>query len=224
MSYSLRPHGLQHARLPSPSPTPRTFSNSCSSQQCHPTISSSVVPFSSWLQTFPASGSFPMSQFFESGGQTIGAEAFSVSPSNEYSAPISFSLDWFGILAVQGTLKSSKASPAPQHHSSKASILLHSAFWATLTTICDYWKNHNFDSTELCQQKMSLLFNMLSRMVITFLPRNKHLLIWWLQSPSAVILEPKKIKSVTVAIVSPSICREVMGLDALIFVFWHNMT
>jgi len=82
----------------------------------------------------------------------------------------------------------------------------------------DYWKNHRFDYMNLCQQKMSLLFNTLSRFVIAFLPRSKHLLISWLQSPSAVILEPKKIKSVTVSNFSPSICHLVMGLDAMIFV------
>ena len=87
----------------------------------------------------------------------------------------------------------------------------------TLTSIHDHWENYNFDKMALCWQR--LLFNMLSRLVITFLPRSKRLLISWLRSPSAVILEPKKIKSVTVSIVSLSICHEVMGLDAMIFVF-----
>ena len=89
-----------------------------------------------------------------------------------------------------------------------------------LTSIHDYWKNHSFDYTDICWQLMSLLFNMLSRLVIAFLPRSKCLLISWLQSPSALILEPKKIKSVTVSIVSPSICLEVMGPDAIILLFW----
>ena len=99
MSYSLQPHELQCTRLPSPWPTPRAFSNSCPSRQCHPTISSTVAPFSSWLQTFPASGSFPMSQFFESGGQSIGAEASaSVLPMNiqDWSP-----LGWTGLVSLQ---------------------------------------------------------------------------------------------------------------------------
>ena len=124
MSYSLRPHGLQHARPPCVSPTPGAYSNSCSSSWwCHPTISSSVIPFSSHLQSFPASGSFPMSQFFPTGGQIIGVSA-SISPSNEHSGLISFRIDWLDLLTVQGTLKS-----LLQHHSSKAWILWHSAFF-----------------------------------------------------------------------------------------------
>ena len=89
----------------------------------------------------------------------------------------------------------------------------------TLTSIHDHWKNHSFDETDLCWQVMSLLFDMLSRLVIAFLPRSKRLLISWLQSPTAVILEPPKIKSFTVSIASPSICHEVMGPDAMILVF-----
>ena len=113
--------GLKNTRLPCPSPTPRACSNLCSSSRwCHPTISSSVVPFSSYLQSFPASGSFPMSQFFASGGQSIGVSA---SASNEYSGLISFRMDWLDLLAVQGTFKS-----LLQHHSSKASILQCSCF------------------------------------------------------------------------------------------------
>ena len=101
----LPPHGLQHTRPPCPSPTPRAFSNSCpSSQWCHPTILSSVVPFSFCLQSFLASGSFPMSQFFTSGGQSIGSFSFSISPPCEYSGLTSFRMDWFDLLAVQGTL------------------------------------------------------------------------------------------------------------------------
>ena len=132
--------------------------------------------------------------------------SFTISPSNEYSGLISFRMDWLDLLAVQGTLQS-----VLHHHSSKASIL---------------WCSHPYMTTgktiALTRQafpSLSLLFNMLSRLVITFLPRSKCLLISWLQSPSAVILEPKKIKSVTVSIVSPSICHEVMGLDAMILVF-----
>ena len=143
--------------------------------------------------------------------------SFSISPSNDYSGLISFRIDWFNLLALQGTLKS-----LLQHHSSKASILWHSAFF-------EVQLSHPYMTTgkiiALFRQSfvgrvMSLLFNMLSRLVIAFLLRNKRLLISWLPSPSTVILEPKKIKSVTVSIVLLSICHEVMGLDAMIFVFW----
>ena len=104
VSDSLPSHELQQSRLSCPSPTSKSYSNSCPwSQWCHPTISSSVIPFFSWLQSFPASGSFPMSQFFTSGGQSIG---FIISPSNEYSGLISFRMDWLDLLAIQGTLKS----------------------------------------------------------------------------------------------------------------------
>ena len=142
--------------------------------------------------------------------------SFSISPSKEYSGLISFRMDWLGLLAVQGTLKS-----LLQHHSSKASILLHSAF-------CIVQLPHPYMTTGktivLTRQTfvgkvMSLLFYMLSRLGITFLPRSKCLLISWLQSPSAVILEPRKTKSATVSTVSPSICHGVMGPDRMIFVF-----
>ena len=123
VSASLWPHGLQHAKPPYPSPAPRVYSNSCPlSQWCHPTILSSVIPFFH-LQSFPASGSFPMSQLFTSGGQSW-LFSFRISPSNEYSGLISFRIDWLDLLTVQGTLKS-----LLQHHRSKASILWHSAFF-----------------------------------------------------------------------------------------------
>ena len=129
MSDSLQPHEPQHTRPPCPSVTPRVHPNPCpSSWWCHPTISSSVIPFSSCPQSFPASGSFPMSQLFASCSQSIGVSAsasnfFSI-PSNEYSGLISFRMEWLDLLAVQGTLKS-----LLPHHSSKASILRHSAFF-----------------------------------------------------------------------------------------------
>ena len=123
-SHSLQPHESQHARPPCPSPTPGVYSNSCPSGcWCHPAISSSVVPFRSCPQPLPASGSFPMSQLFPWGGQSIGSFSFSISLSNEHPGLISFRMDWLDLLAVQGTLKS-----LLQHHSSKASILRHSAF------------------------------------------------------------------------------------------------
>ena len=124
MSDSLRPHGLQHARPPCLSPTPGAYSNSCpSSRWWHPTISSSVIPFFSCLQFFPASGSFQMSQFFASGPK-YWSSSFNISHSNEYSGLIFFRMDWLDLLAAQGTLKS-----LLQHHSSKASVLWHSAFF-----------------------------------------------------------------------------------------------
>ena len=124
MSDSLQLHELQHTRLPCPSPIPRTCLDSCpSSWWCHPDISFSVVPFPSCLQSFPASGSFLRSQFFTSGGQSIGVSV-SACLSNEYSGLISFRIDWFDLLAVQGTLKS-----LLQHQSSKISILRCSALF-----------------------------------------------------------------------------------------------
>ena len=142
--------------------------------------------------------------------------SFSISPSNEHPGLISFRMDWLDLLAVQGTLKS-----LLQHHSSKASILRRSAFFPVQLSRLYMTTGKTIALTRwtFVDKVMSLLFNMLSRLVITFLPRSKHLLISWLQSPSAVILEPKKIKSVHVSIVSPSIYHEVMGPDAMILVF-----
>ena len=112
MSTSLWPYGLQHTRLPCPLPTPGVYSNSCPlSQGCHPAISSSVIPFSSCLQSLPASGSFPMSQFFHIRWPKYWSFSFSISLSNEYSGLISFKMDWFDLLSVQGTVKS-----LLQHH------------------------------------------------------------------------------------------------------------
>ena len=154
---TLRPHGLQHARLACPSPTPRACSNSCQlSRWCHPNISSSVIPFSC-LQCFTALGSFPMSQFFTSGGQSC---SFSINPSNEYSGLISFKIDCFHLLSVQGTLKS-----LLQHHSSKASILWCSAFLVVqlLHPYMTTRKTIALTRGTFVGKVMSLLFNMLSR-------------------------------------------------------------
>ena len=130
---------------------------------------------------------------------------------------ISFRMDWLDLLAVQGTLKS-----LLQHHSWKASILRCSAFFIVQFShpYMITGKTIALTRQTFVGKVMSLLFNILSRLVIAFLSRSKRVLISWLQSPSAVILEPKKIKSVTVSIVSPSIYHEVMGLDAMIFDFW----
>ena len=143
--------------------------------------------------------------------------SFSISPSNEYSGLISYRIDWLNLLVVQGALKS-----LFQHHSSKASVLRHSAFFIVqlsypyMTT----GKTISLTGQTFVGKVTSLLFNMLSRLVVVFLPGRKHLWISWLQSPSAVILEPKKIKPFIVCIASPSICHEVMGLDAMILAFW----
>ena len=130
--------------------------------------------------------------------------SFSINPSNEYSGLIIFRMEWLDLLAFNRTLKS-----LVQHHSSKVSILLCSAFFIVQLSHPYMTTGKTIASTRwtFVDKVMSLPFNMLSRMVITFLPRSKHLLISWLQSPSAVILEPNKIKSLTVSVVSPSICH-----------------
>ena len=135
---------------------------------------------------------------------------------HEYSGLISFRMDQFDLLAIQGTLKS-----LLQHHSSKASILQHSAYFMVQLShpYMITGKTIALTRQTFVSKVMSLLFNMLSRLVIAFFPGSKHLFISWLKSSSAVILDPKKIKSATVSIVSPSICHEVMGPDAMIVVF-----
>ena len=185
MSDSLWLHGLRHTRLPCPSPAPGPCSNSCPlSQWCHPTISSSVVPFSSCLKSFLASESFLRSQFFASGGQSIGVSAS--------TSVLSMNIqDWFllDLLIVQGTLKS-----VIQHHSPKASILWHSVFFM-LQVSHQYMTTGKTIAltiqTFVCKV-VYLLLNILSRFATAFLPRSKSLLISWLQSPSAVFWSPRK--------------------------------
>ena len=141
---------------------------------------------------FSSTRVFSNDQFFASGGQSIGASfSFSISPSNEYSGLISFRMDWLDFFAVQGTLKS-----LLQHHSSKASILRHSAFFIVQLSHPYVTTGKTIALTRriFVDKVMSLLFNKLSMFVIAFLPRSKHLLISWLQSPSAEILETKKKK------------------------------
>ena len=141
MSNSLKPHGLQLTSLPCPSPTPRACSNSCPlSRWCHPTISSSITPFSSCLQSFPASGSFLMSWLFRIRWPKCWSFSFNISPSNEYSGLISFRTDWFDLLADQGTLKRLQRQ-SESINSSSLSLL----YGPTLTSIHDYWENHGFD-------------------------------------------------------------------------------
>ena len=186
----------------------RSLTNSCPlSQWCHPTILSSVVPFSSCLKSSPASGSFWMSQLFTSGSQSIWASA---------SVPSMNCQGWFPLgLTALISLQSKElsrvfSSTTLQKHQFFALSLL---YGPTVKSVHDYWKNITVTIQTFVSKVMSLLFNMLSRLVITFLPRSKCLLISWLQSPSTVIFEPKKIQSVTFSIVPPSICHEVMGLD-----------
>ena len=214
---SLQPHELQHARPPCPSPTPGVYSNSCpSSCWCHssqlilcrplllPPIPPNIRVFSNestLCMKWPKYWSF----------------SFSISPSYEHPGLITFRMDWLDLLAVQGTLKS-----LLQHHSSKASILHCSAFF-TIQLSHPYMttgKTIALTRQTFVGKVMSLLFKMLSRLVITFLPRSKCLLISWLQSPSAVIFEPPKVKSDTVSTVSPSICHEVMGP---LYIGWVNV-
>ena len=184
ISDSLWPHGLQHARPSCPSPTPRVYSNSCPLRRwCHPTISS-VVPFSSCPQSLPASGSFQMSQLFTWGGQSIGVSASA-------SVLLMNTQDWspLDLLSVQRTLKS-----LLQHHSSKASVLRCSVFIIVQLShpYVTTGKNIALTRWTFVGKVMSLVFNMLSKLVLAFLPRSKRLLISWLQSPSAVIWSWKK--------------------------------
>ena len=197
------PMDLQHARLPCPPLSPRVCSNSHPlSQWCHPTISSAVIPSPPALslsQHLGLSHDLTLHQVAK-----VWSFSFGISSSNEYSGLISFRINSFGLLTVQGTLKS-----LIQHHISEVSILWHSPFFMIqlshpyMTT----GKTIALTRWTFVGKVMSLLFNMLSRFVIAFFPRSKHLLISWLQSPSTVILEPKKRQSVTASTFSPSICH-----------------
>ena len=194
MSDSLRPHGLQHARPPCPTPTPGDYSKSCPlSPWCHWTISSSVIPFSSSLQSFQHPGFF---QWVSSLHQVakVWSFSFSISPLSEYSGLIYFRNAWLDLLAVQGTLNS-----LLQYHSSKASILQCSALFIVQLSHPYMITGKTIPLTrwKLVGKVMSLLLNMLSRLVIASLLRSKHLLILWLQSPLAVILEPPQNKSLS---------------------------
>ena len=183
MSNFLGPHGLQHARPPCPSPTPGVYSNSCLlSRWWHPTISSSVIPFSLLCSIFPSIRVFSNESVLHIRGPKYWSFSFSISPSNEW-------IQWMDLLTVQGTLKI-----LLQHHSSKASILWCSAFSIVQLShpYMSIGKTVALTRWTFVGKVMSLLFNMLSRLIITFLPRSKFLLISWLQSPSAVILGPPK--------------------------------
>ena len=202
MSDSLRPHELQHARSPCPSPTPGVLPKLMSIELvmpsshlilCHPLFLLPPIPPN--IRVFSNESTLCMRWL------KYWSFSFSINPSHEHPGLIFFRMDWLDLLAVQGTLKS-----LLQHHSSKASILWSSAFF-TVQLSHPYMttgKTITLTRWTFVGNVMSLLFNMLSRLVITFLPRSKHLLISWLQLPSAVILEPPKIKPDTVSTVSPS--------------------
>ena len=183
-------HELQHARPPCPSQTAGVYSNSHpSSRWCHPAISSSVIPFSSCPQSLPASGSFPMSQLFTWGGQSIGVLASASVPSmntQDWSP-----LGWTGWISLQskGLSRVFSNTTVQKHHYFSAQRSLQSNSYPYMTT----GKTIALTRRTFVGKVMSLLLNMLSRLVITVLPRSKCLLISWLQSPSAVILEPPKI-------------------------------
>ena len=187
MSDSLRPHELQHIRLPCPSLSPGVCSNSCPlGQWCHPTISSSLNPFSFCPQSSPE---FSNESTLCLRWPRYWSLGFSISPSDEYSGLISFRIDWFTLLAVQGILKN-----LLQHHSSKASFLQYSTFFIIQLSHPYMTRGKTIALTiwTFVGKVMFLLFNMLSRLVIAFLPKSKYLIISWLQSPSAAIWSPRK--------------------------------
>ena len=197
MSDSLWPNGLQNTRLLCPALSPGGYSNSYPlSWWCCPIISSSVTPFSFCLQSLSVLGSFTMSRIFASSGQRIGASASVLLMNSEL---ISFRIDWLDLLTVQWTLKG-----LLQHHNWKASILWCSAFFMVQLSHPYMTTGKNTALTIWTfVSKVNSLLSTVSRFVIVFLPRSKYLLISWLQLPSAVILEPKKIKSNTVSTFSP---------------------
>ena len=216
MADSLRPHRLQHTRLPCPSLSPRVCSNSCPmSWWCYPTISSSAAPFSC-PYSFPAPGSFPVDWFFASGGQSIGSST-SVSVLKWTFRLISFRIDWFDLFAVQGNLKS-----LLQHHNSKTLVLQCLSFFIVQLShpYITIGKTMALTIRIFVGQVISLFFNVLSRFVTAFLPRSKHLVISCLQSSSPEILEPPKRKSVTGSTFSLYLCHEVIGLDTIILGLW----
>ena len=203
-------HGLQHTRCPCPSPTPGAYSNSGPlSRCCHPTNRLILCrPRLLLPSIFPNIRVFWNESALRMRWPKYWSFSFSISPSKEHPGLISFRMGW---LDLQGTLKS-----LLQHHSSKASILRCSAYFIVQLSHPYMTTGKNIASTRwtFVDEAMSVLFNMLSRLVITFLPRSNRLFISWLQSWSAVILEPPKIKCDTVSTVSPSISHEGMGPDA----------
>ena len=192
MSDFLQPHRMQHSRPPCPLSTPRACSHICpSSQWCHPTISLLCRPLLLLPSIFPSIRVFSNESVLRITWPNYWSFSFSLSPSNEYSGLISFRIGWFDPLPVQGTLKS-----LFQHHSSKASILgAQSYLWSNSHISLWPLENHTMIMQNFVGKVMPLLLNTLSRFFIVFISRSMCLLISWLQSPSTVILEPRKIKS-----------------------------
>ena len=220
MSNSLWPHGLQHARFPCPSPSPGACSNSCPLRWwCHPAIYSSVFPFSSCLQSFPASMVFSSGSALHISWPKYWSFSLSISLPNEYSVLISFRMDWLDLLGSKGLSRVFSNITVQKHQffGTQPSFIVwlsHPYMTAGKTIALTIWT--------FAGKEMSLLFNMLYSFVIAYLPRSKHLLISWLQPPSAVILEPKKRKSLTVSILSLSISHKVMGPNGMILVVWMS--
>ena len=211
------PHGLQHTRLLCPPLFPRLCSNSCPlSQWCYPTISSPTTPSFLLPSIFPSIGVFSNESALCIRWTKYWSFSFSISPSNEHSGLISFRMDWCHLIAVQETLKTHL-----QHHNSKVLILWHLAFSMVQLshTYMTMEKNIALTIWTFASKVMSLLFNYTVYLFIAFLPRSKCFLILLLLSLLTVIFETKKIKSVTFSTFPPSICHEVMGLDAIILVF-----
>ena len=215
MSNSLRSHGLQHARHPCPSPTSRVYSLTSIELVMPSNHLILCRPLPLLPSILPSIRAFSNESVLHMRWPKYWSLSFNISPPNEHSRLISLRMDWLDLLAVQGTLKS-----LLQHHSSKASIFQCSAFFIVQHShpYMTAGKTIALTTWTSVGNVMYLLFNMLSGLVIAFLPRSKHLLISWLPSLSAVILEPKKIKSVIVSAFSPSTCCEVMGPDAMILV------
>ena len=187
---------MEHTRIPCPSPSPRACSNSCpSSWGCHPTVSYSVISFSSHFQSFPASGSFAMSQFFSSGGQSIGASvSASVLPVNFQNL---FPLRWTGLISLLSKgLSTVFSNTTVQKHQFFGTL---PSLWSNSHSIHDYWKNHSLTIWTFVGKVVFLLFNMLSRFVMAFLSKSKHLLISCLQTIEILqLIEDKPDSSVTI--------------------------
>ena len=217
MSNSLRTHEPQHARPPCPSPIPRVH-------QTHVHCVGDAIQLSHTLSS-PSPPALNLSQhqglfkWVSSLDQVAKVLEFQLQHQSFQWTPRTDLLQDRLVGSPCSPRDSQESSPTPQFKSFNSSALSF-LYSRTLTSVHDHQKNHSLDQTELVDKVMALLFNMLSRLVITFLLRSKRLLISWLQSPSAVILEPPKIKSATISTVSPFICHGVMGPDAMIFVFW----
>ena len=188
---------------------------------CHPAISFSDALVSICPQSFPTQGLFlRVGHLHDSRWLNYwSCIIFQLIPSNKYSEFISLKIDWFDLLSVQATFRSLSSTTVWRHQFFGILLLYGPAF----TTVYDHWNNHSLDCMDLVGRVISLLFSMLSRFVIAFLPKKNHLLISWLQSSSAVILEPKKRKSVTTSTFSPSIFHEVMWLDAMILISFFDI-